>query len=103
MLPAPDYVSRAPWKYDIAPFEIADRLYYVGNTSVSAHLFDTGQGLLLLDTTYAETGYLRKETKVVLSVLSARQLSETMRAIHEVDENAFIIVNRVAEVYGRFD
>ena len=62
MLPAPDYVSRAPWKYDIAPFEIADRLYYVGNTSVSAHLFDTGQGLLLLDTTYAETGYLLFES-----------------------------------------
>ena len=62
MLPASDYVSRAPWKYDIAPFEIADRLYYVGNTSVSAHLFDTGQGLLLLDTTYAETGYLLFES-----------------------------------------
>lgn len=51
----------------------------------------------------AETGYLHRETKVVLSVLSARQLSETMRAIHEVDKDAFIIVNRVSEVYGRFD
>lgn len=51
----------------------------------------------------AETGYLRRETKVVLSVLSSRQLSETMRAIHEVDKDAFIIVNRVSEVYGRFD
>ena len=51
----------------------------------------------------AETGYLHRETKVVLTVLSARQLSETMRAIHEVDRDAFIIVNRVAEVYGRFD
>ena len=59
-----------------------------------------GRGVTLLA---AETGYLHRETKVVLSVLSARQLSETMRAIHEVDRDAFIVVNRVAEVYGRFD
>ena len=62
MLPAPNYVSRAPWEYDIAPFEIIDKVYYVGNKSVSAHLFDTGEGLLLLDTTYSETAYLLFES-----------------------------------------
>lgn len=52
---------RSPWKYDIPPFHIADNLYYVGNKSVSSHLFDTGEGLLLLDTGYAQTGYLLLE------------------------------------------
>lgn len=58
------------------------------------------RGVTLLS---AETGYLRRETKMVLSVLSAHQLSATLQAIHEVDKGAFVIVNRVSEVYGRFD
>lgn len=53
---------RSPWLYACAPFQIADGLWYVGNTSVSSHLFDTGAGLLLLDTTYGETGYLLIES-----------------------------------------
>ena len=52
---------RAPWQYDVAPFHIVDNLYYVGNTSVSVHLFDTGEGLLL-DTAYGETAYLLLES-----------------------------------------
>lgn len=55
-------VFRAPWQYDVAPFHIVDNLYYVGNTSVSVHLFDTGEGLLLLDTAYGETAYLLLES-----------------------------------------
>lgn len=53
---------RAPWEYDVAPFEIVEGVYYVGNSNVSSHLFDTGEGLLLLDTTYGETGYLLLES-----------------------------------------
>jgi metallo-beta-lactamase class B len=58
----PEHITRSPWRYDIAPFRIADNVYYVGNTSVSSHLFDTGEGLLLLDTGYMETGYLLLES-----------------------------------------
>lgn len=58
----PESVIRSPWKFETAPFHIADNLYYVGNTNVSSHLFDTGEGLLLLDTGYAQTSYLLTES-----------------------------------------
>lgn len=58
----PESVNRAPWRYDIQPFQIVDNVYYVGNKSVSSHLFDTGEGLLLLDTTYPQTAYLLFES-----------------------------------------
>jgi len=53
---------RSPWLYDVAPFEIVKDVYYVGNKNVSVHLFDTGEGLLLLDTAYTQTGYLLLES-----------------------------------------
>ena len=62
MMMKPNSVTRAPWNYDVSPFKIADNVYYVGNKSVSVHLFDTGEGLLLLDTAYAETTYLLIES-----------------------------------------
>ena len=49
---------RTPWDYETKPFKIVDGVYYVGNKNVSVHLFDTGEGLLLLDTAYTETAYL---------------------------------------------
>ena len=55
-------IMRSPWLWEVAPFRIADNLYYVGNTSVSSHLIDTGEGLLLLDTTYQQTGYMLLES-----------------------------------------
>ena len=57
-----DDVMRSPWLWDVAPFKIADNLYFVGNKDVSAHLFDTGEGLLLLDTTYTQSAYLLLES-----------------------------------------
>ena len=53
---------RAPWEFEVKPFQIVEHVYYVGNKNVSAHLFDTGDGLLLLDTTYGETAYLLLES-----------------------------------------
>lgn len=53
---------RAPWAYAVSPFEMVPGVYYVGNRSVSSHLLDTGEGLLLLDTTYGETAYLLLES-----------------------------------------
>jgi metallo-beta-lactamase class B len=40
------------------PFMIAPRVYYVGPRSVSCYLFDTGDGLILLDQAFAETVHL---------------------------------------------
>lgn len=57
-----DDVMRSPWLWDVAPFRIADNLYFVGNKDVSCHLFDTGEGLLLLDTSYTQASYLLLES-----------------------------------------
>lgn len=57
-----DDIMRTPWKWDVAPFHIADNLYYVGNRDVSCHLFDTGEGLLLLDASYTQAAYLLTES-----------------------------------------
>lgn len=55
-------VYQTPWEYDAAPFQITDDIWYVGNASVSAHLVDTGEGLILFDTTYPQTAYLLLES-----------------------------------------
>jgi metallo-beta-lactamase class B len=50
----------------IAPFKIADRLYYVGDKKVCVHLIDTGDGLVLLD-----SGYLGAEHLLIDSIWRA--------------------------------
>ncbi len=44
-----------PEKYRVEPFRIYGNLYYTGNKSVGSHLIDTGEGLILIDTTYPTT------------------------------------------------
>lgn len=58
---AADDIMRTPWLWDTGPFLIADNLYFVGNRDVSCHLLDTGEGLLLLDTSYPQASYLLLE------------------------------------------
>lgn len=58
----PSAPYRSPWMHACDPFEIVPGVYYVGNKNVSCHLFDTGEGLLLLDTAYVETTYLLLES-----------------------------------------
>ena len=58
----PTNIMRSPWLHDVKPFHIVDNVYYVGDKSVSSHLFDTGEGLLLLDTGYPNTTYLLLES-----------------------------------------
>lgn len=55
-------IMRSPWNWGAKPFHIADNLYYVGDKDVSSHLFDTGEGLLLLDTGYTMGTYLLLES-----------------------------------------
>lgn len=50
--------SNRPWEVAVAPFPITEQIYYVGNLWVGAYLINTGDGLILLDTTTAETSYL---------------------------------------------
>ena len=58
----PADICMHPWKYYVEPFRIAGNLYYVGNSDVSSHLIDTGQGLILLDTAFPQTVYLLLES-----------------------------------------
>jgi metallo-beta-lactamase class B len=58
----PADICMYPWKYRVEPFRIAGNLYYVGNSDVSSHLIDTGEGLILLDTTFPQTAYLLLES-----------------------------------------
>lgn len=47
-----------PWEVAVEPFKITEQIYYIGNAWVGAYLIDTGDGLILLDTTTAETSFL---------------------------------------------
>lgn len=42
----------------IAPFKIADNLYYVGDRKVCIHLIDAGEGLILIDSGYPGATHL---------------------------------------------
>ena len=59
---AANYIMRSPWLYRVEPFKIVDNMYYVGDKSVSSHLFDTGEGLLMLDTGFPYATYLLIES-----------------------------------------
>ena len=48
-------IFKYPHKYAVHPFRIAGNLYYVGNSAVSSHLIDSGDGLILIDTTFPQT------------------------------------------------
>ena len=50
---------------------------------------------------HSRTGYMLKETEMLLSVVSSRELAKAEKLIHEIDPNAFMIVSRVTEVAGR--
>jgi metallo-beta-lactamase class B len=66
------------WMEPIAPFRIADRLYYVGSRELAAFLIDSDEGLILLDTGVPEfaprllanirtLGFEPKQVKILLN------------------------------------
>lgn len=46
-----------PWEEDLAPFQIYGKLWHIGGKHSPSYLFDTGDGLLLLDTGLPKCGY----------------------------------------------
>lgn len=48
-----------------------------------------------------ESGYLRNDTQIILSVISNRELPHLEKLIHEIDPESFMVVSRVSEVRGR--
>lgn len=49
----------------------------------------------------AETGYLRKDTLTLLTVVSNRELVKLNQIVLAIDPKAFIIINQVNEVMGK--
>lgn len=49
----------------------------------------------------SETGYLRKEMKTLMTVVSSRELVMLQQMVKEIDPNAFIVINEVKEVVGK--
>ncbi len=64
----------------------------------AAILKDVDRGVTLLT---AEGGYLHKETQVVLSVISNRELIKVEKLVRKIDPECFMVVSRVSEVRGR--
>lgn len=61
-------------------------------------LSDMDRGVTLLS---GKGGYLQNEQSVILSVISNRELPKVERVIRNLDPDAFIIISRVTEVWGR--
>lgn len=61
-------------------------------------LSEMDRGVTLLN---ARGGYLKNEHSVVLSVVSNRELPKIEKLVRALDTDAFMIVSRVSEVWGR--
>lgn len=48
-----------------------------------------------------ETGYLRKNTKAIMTVVSNRELVKLNQLVLEIDPKAFIVINQAKEVMGK--
>lgn len=63
-----------------------------------AILLELDRGLTLLD---GETGYMKHDMQMILSVVSNRELVKVQKLVRAIDPECFMIVNRVSEVWGR--
>ena len=63
-----------------------------------AILKEVDRGVTLLQ---GEGGYLHKDTQVILSVISNRELVKVERLVRKIDPECFMVVSRVSEVRGR--
>lgn len=63
-----------------------------------AILSDIDRGCTLL---HAQGGYGRKETEVILSIVSNYELPRIQQLARDIDPNCFMIISQVSEVWGR--
>lgn len=49
----------------------------------------------------AETGYLREEAMIVMTVVSNREIARLNQVVLDIDPKAFVIINEAKEVMGR--
>lgn len=90
---------------------VLDKLMLMGTTRtevriVSEHaqkireaiITEMDRGVTMLS---GETGYLKHSTQMIFSVISNRQLPELEKLVRRIDQECFMVVNRVSEVSGR--
>ena len=63
-----------------------------------AILTDMDRGVTLL---HGQTGYLGRDTDVIICVISPRERHRTEQLIHRIDPHAFVIFSQVVRVSGR--
>ncbi|BCJ92869.1 hypothetical protein acsn021_04380 [Anaerocolumna cellulosilytica] len=73
---------------------VSDRSEVIKEAIIS----EIDRGVTLL---HGKTGYLEKETDILLSVVSNRELYKVEKLVHQIDEDAFVMISRVSEVRGR--
>lgn len=50
---------------------------------------------------HTQTGYLKEEQDMILTVISNRELNQLNQIVTTIDPNAFMIINRINEVKGK--
>lgn len=75
--------------------KIMTRKYEELNQAIQEKL-DRGTTLV-----YTQTGYLREDRPMILTVVSNRELMRLNQLVQEIDSNAFMIIGNVNEVKGR--
>ena len=63
-----------------------------------AILSQVNRGVTIL---HGQGGYGRKETEVILSIVSNYELPKVQRLAREIDPNSFVVISQVTEVWGR--
>lgn len=86
-----------PWLLSHAPFRVAPRVYYVGNSWVGAYLVDTSDGLILIDTTLFESVYQVLESIWELG-FDARDIKHILLTHCHIDHSGG--VNQIAGISG---
>lgn len=65
-------------------------------TDIIIHELDRGATLL-----HSQTGYYKEDIKVVLTVVSNRELPRLNETVLSIDPHAFMIINQISQVKGR--
>ena len=63
----------------------------------NAILHDIDRSATLL---HGKTGYLGRETDIVMTIISSRELYKVEKLVHDLDPDAFIILSKVGSVHG---
>lgn len=69
--------------------------YYAEINCMIQEKLDRGSTFFL-----SETGYLHKETKTLMTVVSRRELVKLQQEVNKIDPAAFIVIHEVKEVMG---